>query len=319
MSRFLRPKVLLPVALLLLALYLLVALAMVYLATRPEREPFEAQPEDFGLKYEEVSFSPRGETLTLRGWLLPGSPRAPYLIFVHGIGDQRIGNQALDLASRLVHQDGYNVLPFDLRAQGTSDGDLVSAGEFERYDVLGAYDFLISRGAEPGRIGLIGRSYGAATAIMAAPLESGIAAVVADSPFADIQDRIAREAARKTPMPQGLVRVFLPPARLFADLLYGIHLGALKPERDVAKLDYPVLIIHGEADERIPISEGRRVYEAAPSGSEFWTLPGVTHADAFPTHPDEYVQRVREYLDSRFSGVTSDKASRDKEAARAAS
>jgi dipeptidyl aminopeptidase/acylaminoacyl peptidase len=298
--RFMRPKVIVPVLLGALALYLLVALAMVYLGTRPERKPFEASPEDFGLQYEDVSFTPRDGSLTLRGWLLSGSPEAPYLIFVHGIGDQRTGNDALDLASRLVKDDGYNVLVFDLRAQGTSDGSFVSAGEFERYDVLGAYDFLLSHGAEPGRVGLIGRSYGAATAIMAASMEPGIAAVVADSPFADVQDRIARETARKTPMPQGLVRLFLPPARVFASVLYGIDLGDLKPEKDVAKLAYPVLIIHGEADERIPISEGRRVYAAAPPGSEMWTLPGVTHTQGFQTYPDEYVGRVEAYLAARF-------------------
>jgi hypothetical protein len=96
------------------------------------------------------------------------------------------------------------------------------------------------------------------------------------------------------------VRIFLPPADLFADLLYDIHLDDLKPERDVAKLEYPILVVHGEADERIPISEGRRVHAAAPAGSQFWTLPGVSHADAFPTHPEEYLQRVRAYLGDRF-------------------
>lgn len=283
-----------------LVTYLLVALVMVYMATRPERLPFEAQPADFGLQYEDVSFQPRHGELTLRGWLVRAVPDAPYLIFVHGIGDQRTGNKALDLASRLVRSDGYNVLLFDLRAQGTSDGDFVSAGQFERNDVLGAYDFLIGRGVPPGRVGLIGRSYGAATAILAASQEPGIAAVVADSPFADVQDRIPRETARKTPIPEAVVRLFLPPARLFADLLYGIDLGNLQPSHDIATLKYPVLVIHGEADERIPLSEGKRVFAAAPPGSELWTLPGVGHAQGFPAQPDEYVRRVRAYLAPRF-------------------
>jgi len=301
MNRLRRLKIALPAtAGVVLTLYLVIAFAMVYLATRPERKPFEGTPEAFGLRYREVTFTPRSDDdLVLRGWLIEGVPEAPYLIFVHGIGDQRTGNQSLELAARLV-DEGYNVLLFDLRAQGTSDGSFVSAGDFERYDVLGAYDFLLGQGAEPGRVGLVGRSYGAATAIMAAALEPGITAVVADSPFADVQDRISKEAARKTPMPEGLVGIFLPPTRLFADLFYGIHLGSLRPERDVAKLAYPVLIIHGEADERIPISESRRVYEAAPAGSEFWTLPGVTHADGFPAQPDEYLRHLSEYLSDRF-------------------
>ena len=300
MSRFPRLKVVLPAALVaVVVLYLLVALAMVYGATRPERNAFEAMPGDFGLQYQDVSFPPRGGDLALRGWLLPGSTESPYLIFVHGIGDQRTGNDALALAAPLV-RSGYNVLLFDLRAQGTSDGDYVSAGEFERYDVLGAYDFLVSRGAQAGRVALIGRSYGAATAIMAASMEPGMGGVVADSPFADVMDRIAKETARKTPIPEALVPIFFPPARLFADLLYNIQLGDLKPERDVTKLRYPVLVIHSHADERIPIAEGLRVYEAAPAGSELWTVDGVEHGKAFQARPDEYLQRVSGYLAARF-------------------
>ncbi len=176
MSRLLRAKVLIPLALgLVLAVYLLdrsrrwptLPLALSAIPLRLSRA-------DFNLQYEDVSFTPRGGSLTLRGWLLPGSPQAPYLIFVHGIGDQRTGNHALDLASRLVKDDGYNVLLFDLRAQGLSDGNRVTAGQEERYDVLGAYDFLLSRGAQPGRVGLIGRSYGAAIARRSSVVEQPI-------------------------------------------------------------------------------------------------------------------------------------------------
>jgi pimeloyl-ACP methyl ester carboxylesterase len=160
MNRILRPRVIVGSLLCFVALYLLLALALVYAATRPERSPFEAVPSDFGLVAEEVEFVPRGGTLGLRGWFFPGSTEAAYLIFVHGIGDQRTGNKALDLAARLKRTGNFNLLLFDLRAQGTSDGAYVSAGEFERFDVLGAYDFLLTRGAKPGRVGLIGRSYG---------------------------------------------------------------------------------------------------------------------------------------------------------------
>ena len=303
MSRFLRPRVLLPSLLAVaLALYLVIALAMVYLSTRPEeRKPFEARPGDFAIAYEEVSFTPRDGALRLEGWLLTGSPGSPFLIFVHGIGGQRTNAGAVELASRLVREAGYSVLMFDLRAHGTSEGNRVTAGQLERYDVLGAYDFLLTRGAQPGRVGLIGQSYGAGLAIMAAALEPGFAAIVADSPFSSVEDKATHEVALRTPFPESIVPIFTPPARLFANLLYGIDMGDLKPVRDVAKLPYPVLVIHGEADTRTPVSQGRRVYAAAPPGSELWTLAGVEHTQAFPTHPDEYVQRVKAYLSSRLS------------------
>jgi pimeloyl-ACP methyl ester carboxylesterase len=304
MSRLVRLRVILPAAFLLaFALYLVVAFVMVYQATRPEeRKPFEAHPAEFGLSYEDVSFAPRNGRLKLQGWLLNGSPGAPYLIFVHGLGSQRTDTQSLELAARLVRDEGYSVLLFDLRAHGDSEGDRITAGQLERDDVLGAYDFLLSRGAQSGGVGLRGLCYGAGIAIMAAAREPGIAAVVADSTFASVEARAAHELARRTPIPESLAPAFMPPARLFANLIYGINLGGLKPERDVSRLDYPVLIIHGEADTRIPFSQAQRVYAASPAGSELWALPGVEHAHAFPTDRDQYLQRVKAYFASRLAG-----------------
>jgi uncharacterized protein len=285
----------------LLGLYAIFGLALVYMATRPEeRKPFEQMPAEFGLTYEEVTFTPRNGKLKLQGWLLPGTDGAPYLIFVHGINSQRTNAKAVELASRLVHEHGYNVLMFDLRAHGKSEGNKVTAGQEERFDVLGAYDFAVSRGALPGRIGLVGQSYGAGIAIMAAALEPGIVAIVADSPFTSVEDKAAGEVALRTPIPEWSVSIFMPVASVLGDLLYGIKLGELSPENDVAKLAYPVLIVHGEADPRTPVEQGRRVHAAAPQGSELWTPAGVEHTKAFEVLPDEYTQRITAYLASRF-------------------
>ncbi len=198
-----------------LTAYVLVALAIVYGATRAEREPFEAIPEDYGLNYEPIMFLSRDGDVSLRGWLLEGSQDGPFLVFVHGVGSQRTGDGAMEIAARLVQDGGYNVLLFDLRAHGESGGGRVTAGDSEREDVLGAYDAVVSHGAEPGRVGLIGFSFGAGLAIMSAAEETGIAAVVADSPFADVGDLLAQETARTTPIPKTLAPIFLPAASLF--------------------------------------------------------------------------------------------------------
>lgn len=288
--------------LLLAGAYLAVAFLMVRGATSAERKPFEARPADFGLTYEDVSFEPRGGGPLLRGWLIEVEAGGPAIVLVHGIGGQRSADGAVGLAARLV-EGSYDVLLFDLRAHGESEGDRVSGGYFERSDVLGAYDFMVGRGTAPAEVGLLGHSMGAGIAIMAAAQEPGIAAVVADSPFADVDDLIAQETARKTPIPRDVVPVFLPAAKLFASTLYDIDLGELVPEQDVAQLAYPVLVIHGEADSRIPASHGRRVHERAPPGSELWMLPGVEHADAFLEQPEEYVQRVLAYFDRSLRGA----------------
>jgi dipeptidyl aminopeptidase/acylaminoacyl peptidase len=284
----------------LIGAYLLVALALVMGATQADRKAANSLPDEFGVHYEEVTFPSREGNVDLSGWLIPGAPEQPSVIFVHGLDSERSADGAVDLASRLVGQ-GYNVLLFDLRGHGRSSGERISGGYFEREDVLGAYDFLVSRGAAAGRVGVVGFSLGGGVAIMAAAGEQGIVAVVADSAFADIDDLIAQETARKTFLSEKFVPVFLPAARLFADRLYGIDLGDISPERDAALLTFPILLIHGDADSRIPPSHSRRIHQRAHFGSELWTPEGVNHVDAFHAQPDEYARRVIGYFDARFA------------------
>lgn len=267
--------------------------------TKTDRDPQQERPADYDLVFEDVEFISRDQNVVLSGWYLPGEKSKPHLIFVHGIGSVRSGDNAVELAARLVGL-GYNVLMFDLRGHGSSGGDKVSGGFFERWDVLGAFDYLLERGVDRGRIGLMGFSMGAATSIMAAAEEPRITALVADSPYANASDLIARESARKTPFPEWLIPVFIPTTKLFAKGLYRIDIDELVPERDVARLDYPVFVIHGMADDRIPWEHGQRVAAAAEAGSSLWLVPGVDHVDTFLTHPDEYVERVNEYFGSRF-------------------
>ena len=293
-------RVVLPVVLVVLAvLYGLVSFLIAQGVTKADRDPQEDHPSNYGLAFEDIEFPSQRGDLVLSGWYLPGDESSPHLIFVHGIGSVRSGDNAVELAARLVEQ-GYNVLLFDLRGHGSSGGDKVSGGYFERWDVLGAFDYLVERGIDPGRIGLMGFSMGAATSILAAAEEPRITALVADSPYADASDLIAREAARKTPFPLWLMPIFIPTTKLMAKGIYGIDIGALVPEEEAAHLDFPLLIIHGTDDQRIPLEHGERVFKAAKAGSIMWRAPGVDHVDAFLTYPDEYVDRVTEYFGSRF-------------------
>ena len=265
-----------------------------------DRKAQEDDPSKYNLTYEDVEFSSRDGLFKLSGWYLPGEEGSPHLVFVHGNGSVRSGDNAVEIASRLKSL-GFGMLLFDMRGRGSSEGDIASGGYFERQDVLGAYDYLLAdRDAEAGRVGLLGFSLGAATSVMTAGMEPGFAAVVADSPFADAGELVTTEAARSSPIPRWLVPIFVPAARWMAQAFYDINIGNLSPERAAAGLGYPILVIHGEEDQRIPWEHGQRVADATPAGSSFWLVPEVDHVDAFLAHPDEYTDRVSEYFGSRL-------------------
>lgn len=264
-----------------------------------ERKPQEDNPMAYGLQFEDVEFVSRGGDVTLSGWYIYGESEGPTLIFVHGIGGIRSADNLVDLASRVVAR-GFNVLMFDLRCHGTSGGELVSAGYFEQQDVLGAFDFLVGRGIPPDDIGILGVSMGAATTILAAAKEPAICALVVDSPYAKASELIAQETADKTDIPEWITPIFLPGVKPTARVLYGIDIGALVPEEAVELLPYPILVIHGTADTRIPFEHSIRVHEAAHPGSVIWLVPGVDHIDAFVTYPEEYVERLADYFNEQL-------------------
>ena len=269
---------------------------------KSSRKPLESDPSSRGLQYEEVEFSPREGDGTLSGWYLESEVPGFTIVLVHGINANREeGGDFLDLAAELV-EEGFNVLLFDLRGHGASDGDRVSYGFYERHDVLGAFDFLVSRGTSGDDIGVLGRSLGAGTVLLAAAKEPRIQALVANSPYADSTELIAKEIDLKSPIPEWLAPIFIPGTALLANVLYAIDIGELTPVKAVARLNYPILVMHGTDDQRIPFDHGRRVYQAAHPESEFWINTGLEHVEAFSTYPDEYVERVATYFNERLAG-----------------
>ena len=280
--------------------YGVISYLIVSQATKSERKPQEDHPSRHGLDYEDVNFSSRGGETNLRGWYFLGQSDGPTVIFVHGIGSVRSGEGAVELASKLVRR-GYSVLMFDLRGHGASEGEITSGGYYERLDLLGAFDFLLDRGISPRRIGVLGFSMGAGAALIAASEEPNLRALAVDSPYADISDLVAQEISRRSIIPGRMVPLFLPGAKLAARILFGIDLfGALVPVDAVRRLNYPILIIHGTGDTRIPNEHGALLHSSAPPGSTLWSARDVDHVGTFAAFPDEYVERLLAYYEERM-------------------
>lgn len=268
--------------------------------TKADRTPLEHTPAKFNLPYQKVEFLERGGPTKLQGWIIPSTSDRT-IIFIHGLGGNRTSNDSLEIVSNLKDL-GFNTLLFDLRGHGDSDIGRISGGYFEQNDVLGAYDHLQMLGFPREKIGLLGFSLGAATGIMAAASEEGIQAVVADSPYANITDLLVQEVSRTTPIPSWIIPIFIPGTKLAANLVYNIKISKLVPEDSVTVIDYPVFIIHGEDDSRIPVDHGLRVHNAASDSSEIWIVPDLEHNEAFQNYPDEYISRIAEYFMIRLGG-----------------
>lgn len=271
---------------------------LTYLAVHPPRERLSLTPDELGLVYEEVSFF-TSDGLQLSGWFLPSRQGRAAVILGHGFTRSR--QELLDVAA-MLQRNCYNVLLFDWRAHGESEGERTTFGYKEVQDVAAALDFVSSRHeVDPERIGVLGKSLGGAIAIRAAADLPQLKAVVSDSPFPSLQDSIEVGVRRRGPLGAWPLR---PLATFLGTRTLGVDPDWVRPIDDIGEISpRPVLIMHGGRDELVPPDTGERLYAAADEPKFLWYAPDAAHVELSAQYPAEYEARVVTFFDTALKDV----------------
>jgi dipeptidyl aminopeptidase/acylaminoacyl peptidase len=280
--------------LLVIAALLSISLVVGWQSTHPKRKPVTTTPASLGLAFEPVQFRARIDQLRLDGWYLPAkAPSTKAVIISHGYKGNRLeeGANALGTA-KLLTENGYNVLMFDYRASGNSEGDVAAIGALEKRDLAGAVDYVRSRGNQ--KVGLLGYSMGAGTSLVVAAELPEVDAVVADSGLRDLEAYLKEKMPIWTNLPDfpftQIILWTIPP-------LIGVDLKEMSPI-DVAPAlaKKPVLLIHGDADETIPPTNSEAVFAAyrgaGGTKGKLLIFPGAKHAGAAKKDPARYHQEL---------------------------
>jgi len=260
--------------------------------TQFERIPIQKTPSEYGLEYTDISF-PSRDGLTLKGWWLETQADAPAVVMVHGSTRNRAEppERMMGMAKALVN-GGFNVLTFDMRGHGESEGEHVSAGLYERNDLMGAVDYIRQCGIT-GKIGVLGFSMGAATCLMTTPECEEIDAAVTDGAYADIVSIVESEFASRSDLPG----FFLPIILFMTKTLYDVDFTAIKPIEAVKDITVPVFIIHGGLDSMVPVDHAYRLAAACRNpDSQLWVVPEAEHCEGYIERPEEYVEKVLSFF-----------------------
>lgn len=264
-------------------------------------------PRDYGLAYDfrgyeddiiDLEFSlkdpdklgpvrsrPKGTVL-----ILPGMLQSRYTMTFWGIG--------------LAHR-GYRVVLVDLRGHGESTGRRLTYGVVESRDTLQVIEALASLGIVDRPVILMGASYGAVTALMAAADSTDVEAVIAFAPFTDAPSSIEHLARTLFPWLFWAVSdETMNEAIDRASAITGVNLREARAISAVNRIQAPMLFVHGREDDWVPPANSLTLYRATNAKADLMVIPESGHMD-LPMRYDDFSGRVFDWLDEALHGATS--------------
>ncbi|MCF8015425.1 MAG: lysophospholipase [Chromatiaceae bacterium] len=260
----------------------------VHLGFRAPRVPAIGSPADLGLAFDSVRF-PTLRGRFLRGWLLPAADATRTVIILHGWGSN--AEQMLPLAQPL-HQAGLNVLLFDARNHGASDGDSFSSLPRFAEDLGAAINWLQRQ--HPSRsawIAVLGHSVGAGAALFEATRNPRIATVISIGAFADPAQLTERYLARLH-LPSFIVEL----TKRYVEWVIGHRFATIAPVNSIRRVPCPVLLVHGDQDRTVPIEDAKRIAAAAdPTRVKLFVVAGAGHdsVDKIEAHGEQLLAFLR--------------------------
>jgi fermentation-respiration switch protein FrsA (DUF1100 family) len=242
-------------------------------------ETIHETPADYGFDYEEVRFT-TADGVSIAAWFVPAKGDAPVMLWCHGNAGN-ISHRAHNIAHLVPW--GVSVFIFDYRGFGTSGGTITEDGLYE--DAFSAYRYLTGeRGISARSIAVFGRSLGGPVAVdLAARVEPPC--LVLESTFPNLK------AAVGSIYPGMGIESRLS-MRFTAD-------------EKIARVNCPVLFLHGDADEIIDIDLGRRLFGSAAEPKVFYTIPGALHNDTYEVGGDAYFRTLTGFI-RKYAGACRD-------------
>lgn len=258
--------------------------------------PIAATPAQFELYAEKTVLTTR-EGLQLRGyWVYPkiDQPKA-VIILHHGIGGGK--EQFYTVAQNLTEQ-GIACIIYDSRAHGESEGEYITYGYYEKYDVSDVvhaaqkkYPLL--------PIGIWGNSMGGAIALQALEIEPELDFGIIESTFTNLNDIVSDYQTRYT---AGLrMRWISDYALERAGNIAQFNPVEVYPLRSAMNIKQPVFLAHGTADPNINFVYGEQLAEKliTNTNSEFYPVKGGNHynllsvgGEAYQNHINQFIQKM---------------------------
>lgn len=207
------------------------------------------------------------------------------VLLMPGWGGTAMTAQYLFPLALALRAESCRVFFVDLRGQGCSSGDTCSYGYLDAKDLAHLVTVMRSENQIAGPVLLAGHSYGAISAIQAAPVVPDVKGVMAFSGPKDlfsVADTARNLASNTFPWLYPVVRPFFSDAVFRFAVTRAAHRHGFEAEKSSAlhaiqRFSGPLFIGHGDQDADVPAANSVALQKARPNGTEFRLYPGADH------------------------------------------
>ncbi len=254
----------------------------IWLAREQAQRELEQRP------HEIVAITSRDGLRLIGHWFAGEHPRRT-VVMVHGWHS----TWAWDFGAHAAFLQDCNLLLIEQRSHGASEGEYIGFGVLERYDCLDWLEFLRTKTGDTLPVYLFGISMGAATVLMTTGLQPKIQGVIADCGFTSPKEIITYVMRKGN---QCLPHVLYQLVNAMTRLRAGYGLADYSTLDAMAANTCPVLFIHGDADNFVPLAMTVQNYEACRARKMLLVVEGAGHATSYLTAPELYRRTVLEFF-----------------------
>ena len=238
-------------------------------------------------------------------WFAPG-PRDTWAILLHGNSMDRLATIKI---VPTLHRLGLPVLMISYRNDAAAPHDpsgMLRYGQTEWRDLAAAVQYALSHGAHS--VVLVGYSMGggiAASFLQRSPLAARVSGVILDSPMMDFSRAVDLGASKQRlpliglPLPQSLTDV----AKWIAGWRYGVDWSSLDYLNGAARIQAPILLFQGTADQTVPAATSDELARTARDVT-YVRVRGADHLDSWNLDPARYDAAVQAFVGSVLASPT---------------